>query len=179
MISGPGGMLSEIESKERQGGIRLTMKRGPRMIRSTIGRIPSSAAEPGIPSVVIPSSLGEGFPLETNETASWPLSARVCITTDGPLSTLNNRTQFSTINLHVTARGGVASEESVFERSLQSTVTANPLQVQSGGEVTGKIDIGGTAANAWHCSQGDFLTRDFLTERVSRWGIRVQQHENI
>jgi len=143
------------------------------MIRSTIGRIPSSAAEPGIPSFIAPPFLGEGSPLDTNETA------RVCITPDGPVAMLNNRVQFSTFNLHVTARGGVASEESVFERSLQSTVTANPLQVQSGGEVTGKIDIGGTAANAWHSSQGDFLTREFLTECVSRWGIRVQQHENI
>lgn len=172
-------MLSERECIRGQGGIRLTMKRGPRMIRSTIGRIPCSAAVPGIRSVIAPLTLAEGFPQEMNTAAARPLTACPCTPTDGSIATSINRMLYPTINLHVTARGGVASEESVFERSLQSTVTANPLQVQSGGEVTGKIDIGGTAANAWHSSQGDFLTREFLTERVSRWGIRVQQHENI
>jgi hypothetical protein len=87
---------------------------------------------------------------------------------DGFLGMENNCLESLTINLNVTARGGVASEESVFERSLQSTVTINPLQIQFGGEVTRKVDIGGTAANAWHSNQGDFLTRGFLNGCVSR-----------
>ncbi len=77
-------------------------------------------------------------------------------------SQFKNSSLFPTTNLiFVTARGGVASEELVFERSLQSTVTVNPLQVLNGGEVSRKVDIGGTTANAWHSSQGDFLSRAF------------------
>jgi hypothetical protein len=63
-----------------------------------------------------------------------------------------------TENQFVTARGGVANEESIFVRSLQLTRNNNSLQVLYEGEVTRKIDIGGTAANAWHSNQGDFLS---------------------
>lgn len=78
------------------------------------------------------------YPGASQQISADPLSA------DRPLGFDDNQLQYQSINLHVTARGGVAYEESVFERSLSSTVTVNPIRVSIGGEVTRKVDIEGT-----------------------------------
>ena len=151
-------------------------RRGPRMTRSTTEARISTARGTGV-KMPFPAGGCRPLPSAEGRVPYMQCDARSPIMAAG-IFQFDNSSPFPTNNLNfVTARGGVAREELLFERSLQTTVTVNPLQVFNGGEVTRKVDIGGTTANAWHSSQGDFLPCVFPKRSVSRWGMRNEGYD--